>query len=185
MLVCATAVNTLYPVAKPVYRVWDTPERELAHAVEHTLGMDFKSDSVYKQPAKHYNPMVAREYFTWSVQNWSDCLDSGTKRKQMPKCEYDCIASVFDKTHECIPDKTRDPKTITPIDADALRPELKTTHLATGEKNPYRDGPFGKDFILVFDRTDPDAPPRPVGFWFNNILYVKVGGVGAHGANPN
>jgi len=114
MLVCATAVDTLYPEGQPVKRGWDTPVHEFAHAIEFTLGLGKRSDEVYKKHVKNYDPKVAREYFTWSVQRWFDSCGPKQTRDTMPKWEYNFIATVFDAQNTWKPKCTRKGKVYSP-----------------------------------------------------------------------
>lgn len=108
MMACATSVDTIRPNAKPAKREWGTPVHEFAHSVEHTLGLEKRSDEVYSKNLKNYDSKVAREYFTWSVQRWFDSLRPKQTRESMPKWEYDYIASVFDAANNWKPKCTRE-----------------------------------------------------------------------------
>jgi len=125
-LVCTTAVDTIRPDHAPEYRAWDTPVHEFGHAIEHTLKLEAKSDAVYSKHVKGYNPKVKREYFAWSVQRWFDCLHPQRTRANMPKWEYDYLASVFDSENTWAPSKEpRGPETYKrsgAADGPALRP---------------------------------------------------------------
>ncbi len=114
MLACATAVDTLYPDAPPVMRAWNTPVHEFAHAIEFTLGLQKRSDEVYRQHVPNYNPKVAREYFTWSVQRWFDSSGPKQTRDKMPKWEYNFVASVFDAQNTWKPKCKREGKVYLP-----------------------------------------------------------------------
>ena len=103
VMVCATTVDSIRPAAAPIYRAWNTPVHELGHAIEQTLKLESRSDEIYSQNVKNYNPKVAREYFAWATQRWFKSIRSGKGRESFPKWEYDYLASVFSVDNQWVP----------------------------------------------------------------------------------
>jgi len=95
VLVCAEAVDTLYPDCKPQFRAWDTPVHEFGHAIEETLGLQSNSDTVFSKHVEDYNPKIAREYFAWAVQSWFSSSSGGPDRNALPTWELEYLSSVF------------------------------------------------------------------------------------------
>lgn len=120
-LACATAVDTLYPEGLPERRAWNTPVHEFGHAIEFTLGLEERSDQVYKKHIPNYNPKVAREYFAWSVQRWFDSMHPLRTRENMQEWEYNYLASVFDAENRWKPKCTRKDKVYSPRKNDVKR----------------------------------------------------------------
>ncbi|WP_144395338.1 hypothetical protein [Pleionea sediminis] len=102
-IICAEAVDTLYPNLPPTWRAWDTPIHEFGHAIEHTLGLEGQSDSVFRAAESNYNSSVAREYFSWNTEHWFDASlstnNSGqtlqSKRSAMKQGIFQYFNSIF------------------------------------------------------------------------------------------
>jgi len=167
-LVCATAVDTIRPNAKPVFRAWYTPVHEFTHAIEFTLGLQARSDAVYRKHIANYNPKVAREYFCWSVQKWFDSLDNDDQRGDMPRWEYDYIASIFDADNHWKPGDTRPPRPKADPEHFPKPVEVTRAHLealvGTYERRPVEnDWHRGR---ITIDRRDGAGNPTALR-WTN------------------
>lgn len=110
-IVCTKAVDTIRPNGAPVYRAWDTPVHEFAHAIEHTLELESKSDQCFKTHVSQYNPKVAREYFSWATQLWysSDRVPS-LGRQSMPEWQYEFLAEIFNESQVWLPSQAPRPE---------------------------------------------------------------------------
>ena len=110
VLVCAKAVDTIRPNDPPIYRAWDTPVHEFGHAIEQTLGLESRSDSVFKTNCEGYDPKVAREYFAWATEKWFNSGPDGTHgRDSMPDWEYDYLSTIFSKDNDWCPSQKSRP----------------------------------------------------------------------------
>jgi len=88
-LVCTKAVDTIRPNNPPEYRGWNTPVHEFGHSIEITLGLQSRSNTLFKEKVKSYNSKNAREYFAWATQKWFGCDHvPGRGRAAMPDWEY-------------------------------------------------------------------------------------------------
>ncbi len=104
VLVCAKAVDTIRPKSPPAYRAWDTPVHEFGHAIEHTLGLESRSNKTFSKNVRNYDKKVAREYIAWATQEWYSCDRAGSRgRKGMPKWKYAYMASIFSEDDTWIP----------------------------------------------------------------------------------
>ncbi|NVJ60190.1 MAG: hypothetical protein HWE27_07370 [Gammaproteobacteria bacterium] len=95
-IICAEAVDTLYPDLPPTWRAWDTPIHEFGHAIEHTLALETYSDSVFRSAEPNYNQSVAREYFSWFSETWFDAnLSKNTNGKTLQEKRSALHQSIF------------------------------------------------------------------------------------------
>jgi len=100
-LICATAIDTLYPNLLPAWRAWDTPIHELGHSIEFALNLQEKSDSIYSTTTD-YNINASREYFAWQTEQWFDADLSFhgdvllEKRLALSSEKFDYFSSIFD-----------------------------------------------------------------------------------------
>ncbi len=135
-LVCAEAVDTMYPDAEPRFRAWNTPVHEFGHAIELTLGLQQQSDAVFKQHVPDYKTAVAREYFCWAVQEWFASTPNGGDRQSMPAWKFDYLKTIFSRGNQWIPTCTADrPRVTRPTPTAVLpstrQPVLTPDHLET------------------------------------------------------
>ncbi|MGB0419394.1 MAG: hypothetical protein ACPGF8_07370 [Opitutales bacterium] len=200
VLACSTAVDTLYPDKPPITRGWNTPVHEFGHAIEFTLGLQQRSDAIYRKNIRNYNHKVAREYFAWSVERWFDSSRSQKTREDMPQWEYDFLASVFDTQNTWIPKATRnkvyEPRTDdykTPAEADrpaAVEVDWEQIEALVGDYSqavPSNNWNLGKISVAKRDRKG-----RPETLkWTNKagrswLLYpdLKTGALNTGSDNP-
>lgn len=108
-LVCAKAVDTLYPDEEPAYRAWDVPVHEFGHAIEETLDLEKDCRRVFKKYLPNFDRDVASEYFAWATQVWfaSDNVPS-SGRKSMPTWQYKFLSNIFDENQKWFP--SQDPR---------------------------------------------------------------------------
>jgi hypothetical protein len=110
VLVCAKAVDTIRPNAKPEYRGWNTPVHEFGHSIEHTLKLEPRSNEVFTKNIPNYNSKVAREYFAWATEQWFASDRAGSQgRKTMPKWKYEYLATIFSDDNEWVPNNSPRP----------------------------------------------------------------------------
>ncbi|MCX6907372.1 MAG: hypothetical protein NTY01_04945 [Verrucomicrobia bacterium] len=105
-IVCTEAGDTMYPDRKPVYRGWDTPVHEFGHSIEYALGLQSRSDTVFSEHVKNYDPKLAREYFAWSVGEWFESTRNAKGRKAMPDWQYDYLSTIFSAKNKWKPDNS-------------------------------------------------------------------------------
>jgi regulation of enolase protein 1 (concanavalin A-like superfamily) len=93
-LVCAKAVDTLYPDLPAAYRGWETPVHEFGHAVELTLGLTAKTLSVRVANGASINGASGSESYAWATERWFS-VRPGSSRSNFSAWEYNYMASVF------------------------------------------------------------------------------------------
>lgn len=169
VLVCAMAVDSIRPGAAPVYRAWDTPVHEFGHAIEHTLGLESRSDEIYSKNVKNYNPKVAREYFAWATQRWFNSSGGGRGREGFARWEYDYLASIFSADNCWVPVDADGPDcNVARWDASKKWPALTSAELAALE-GTYRNRSARKTNEIVFLRVaERDSSGAPVAFVLEN-----------------
>lgn len=167
-LVCRAATDTIRPDMKPVFRAWNTPVHEFGHAIEHTLGLEARSDALYKRHAKHYNPDVAREYFAWATQQWFASTRNGSGRETLPGWHAEYLASIFAVSKRWVPKcpDDRPPLLALAQGNSALKTEISEEPLRATQledlPGEYRRSPAQNDWhagvITIEKRDDANTP---------------------------
>lgn len=104
---CEDVVCRTKPDRAQVYRSWNVPDHEFGHAIENTLGLQNRSDEVYRKIAKNWGSVPRREHFARGTSTW---FGQKGNRESMPTIEYDYVSKTFDAQNDwtqCAPVEMR------------------------------------------------------------------------------